>query len=106
MLANELVVPGRRRRQLCDEIRRLAGAHGEEVHIALQRRLEEDFWRISDRIALRLECGRRDPEQRQDRDHGIEDDKRAGDRLWTPAGAADKKEGGGGGGGSWCLFSS
>jgi hypothetical protein len=44
----------------------------------LERRLEEHLRRIRDGVLLRLEGGRSDPYQRQDRDDGIEDDDGAG----------------------------
>ena len=69
--------------------------HREQIDKSLQRRLEEHLRRIGDRVRLRLEGGRADPDQRQDRDDGVDDDDRAGqpaderrrlgERTWSRA---------------------
>ena len=53
-----------------------AGAGGEEVDVALERRLEDDLRRVGDRVGRGLEAGRDDPEQRQQRDDRVERDQR------------------------------
>ena len=61
VLADEFVVPGGCRREIGDELARLPGAHGEQIDVAFERRLEDHLGRIGDGVALRLERGRRDP---------------------------------------------
>ena len=103
VVAHELVVPGRRRRQASDEIRRLPCADGEQIDVAFERGLEDHLGRISDRVALRFERGGPDPYQRQNRDHSIEYNECPGEALHPRRRLDDGMGGRFGGGGHRCF---
>src|SRR6202007_1785093 len=79
--AHELLVPAICRGEARYELRRLARADGEEIDVALERRLEQQLRRIGDRIRGRLEGGRAYPQQGHDGDHRVEDDRPGSARL-------------------------
>ena len=78
-VAGDLLVPCLGRRQLGDEIVRLMRLHREQIDKSLERRREEHLRRIGDRVRLRLEGGRSDPGERQNRDHRVKDDDDGGE---------------------------
>jgi hypothetical protein len=78
-----------KRSQRLDEFRRLARARREQIAIAFERRREQDFGRIGDRVVRRLERGKHDPDQRDHGDDGIEHHQRAGETARAGRGFDD-----------------